>query len=106
MSDTSLKQILARDPAEREFHQAVKEVIETVKPVLDRHPEYHRFGILERITEPERLIMFRVPWVDDEGQVQVNRGYRVEMNSAIGPFKGGVEVSPLGKHQHFKVFGI
>ncbi len=94
MSDTSLKQILARDPAEREFHQAVQEIIETVKPVLDRNPEYHRFGILERITEPERLIMFRVPWVDDEGQVRVNRGYRVEMNSAIGPFKGGLRFHP------------
>ncbi|UCE57179.1 MAG: NADP-specific glutamate dehydrogenase, partial [Desulfobacterales bacterium] len=94
MSDNILKPILARDPDEKEFHQAVQEFIETVKPVLDRHPEYRKLGVLERITEPERVIMFRVPWMDDEGWVHVNRGYRVGMNSAIGPFKGGLRFHP------------
>ena len=94
MSDNILKPILARDPGEKEFHQAVQEFIETVKPVLDRHPEYRQLGILERITEPERVITFRVPWMDDEGWVRVNRGFRVGMNSAIGPFKGGLRFHP------------
>ncbi|CAN2041028.1 glutamate dehydrogenase [Candidatus Magnetomoraceae bacterium gMMP-15] len=86
--------IIARDPGQNEFHQAVKEVVETVKPVLDRNPEYRQAAILERITEPERLIMFRVPWMDDQGQVQVNRGFRIEMNSALGPYKGGLRFHP------------
>ncbi len=94
MSDTILKQILERDPQEQEFHQAVQEFIETVKPVLDRHDEYRQLGVLERITEPERVIMFRVPWMDDEKRVRVNRGLRVEMNNAIGPFKGGLRFHP------------
>ena len=94
MADTTLKQILARDPGEKEFHQAVQEVIDTIKPVLDRHPEYHQLGVLERITEPERVIIFRVPWMDDEGYVRVNRGYQVEMNSALGPFKGALRFHP------------
>ena len=89
-----LKPILARDPDEKEFHQAIQEFIETVKPVLDRHPEYRQLGVLERITEPERVITFRVPWMDDEGWVRVNRGFRVGMNSAIGPFKGGLRFHP------------
>ena len=89
-----LKAIMVRDPAEKEFHQAVQEVIETVKPVLDRNPEYRQAAVLERITEPERVIMFRVPWMDDQGQVQVNRGFRIEMNSAIGPYKGGLRFHP------------
>ena len=94
MSDTILNQILARDPYEKEFHQAVREFIETVKPVLDRHHEYRRLGVLERIIEPERLIQFRVPWMDDERQIHVNRGFRVEMNSVIGPYKGGLRFHP------------
>jgi glutamate dehydrogenase (NADP+) len=94
MADTSLKQILARDPGEKEFHQAVQEVIDTIKPVLDRHPEYRQLGVLERITEPERVILFRVPWMDDEGFVRVNRGYQIEMNSALGPFKGALRFHP------------
>ncbi len=94
MSDHILKPILARDPEEKEFHQAVQEFTETVKPVLDRHPEYRQLGVLERIIEPERVIMFRVPWMDDDRQVRVNRGYRIEMNSAIGPFKGGLRFHP------------
>lgn len=89
-----LKTIISRDPDEKEFHQAVQEVLETVQPVLDRNPEYRQAAILERITEPERVIMFRVPWMDDQGQVRVNRGFRIQMNSAIGPYKGGIRFHP------------
>ena len=94
MSDMILKRILARDPGETEFHQAVQELFETVKPILDRNPEYSHLAVMERLTEPERVIIFRVPWMDDEGRVRVNRGYRVKMNSAIGPFKGGLRFHP------------
>jgi glutamate dehydrogenase (NADP+) len=94
MADITLKRILARDPEEKEFHQAVTEVIDTIKPVLDRHPEYRQLGVIERITEPERVILFRVPWMDDEGYVRVNRGYQIEMNSALGPFKGALRFHP------------
>jgi len=93
MSDI-LRVIEDKDPGEKEFHQAVKEVLDSVQSVLDRNPEYRQAAILERITEPERVIMFRVPWMDDQGQVQVNRGYRIEMNSAIGPYKGGLRFHP------------
>jgi glutamate dehydrogenase (NADP+) len=86
--------VTARDPFEKEFHQAVTEVVGSVKPVLDRNPEYRHAGIVERMVEPERIIQFRVPWVDDQGRVQVNRGFRVEMNSAIGPYKGGLRFHP------------
>jgi glutamate dehydrogenase (NADP+) len=89
-----LKSVMARDPHEKEFHQAVKEVMETIQPVLERNPEYRQAAILERIMEPERVIMFRVPWMDDEGQVHVNRGFRIQMNSAIGPYKGGIRFHP------------
>ncbi|MCF8143033.1 MAG: NADP-specific glutamate dehydrogenase [Deltaproteobacteria bacterium] len=89
-----LNYVRARDPHEKEFHQAVKEVLETIQPVLERNPEYRQAAILERIIEPERVIMFRVPWMDDEGQVHVNRGYRLQMNSAIGPYKGGTRFHP------------
>ncbi|MBC8394381.1 MAG: NADP-specific glutamate dehydrogenase [Deltaproteobacteria bacterium] len=89
-----LELIKAKDPGEKEFHQAVTEVLETVKPVLNRNPEYRQAAILERITEPERVIMFRVPWMDDQGKIKVNRGYRIEMNSAIGPYKGGLRFHP------------
>jgi glutamate dehydrogenase (NADP+) len=82
------------DPHEKEFHQAVSEVLESVLPVLDRNPEYRSAKIIERIIEPERVIIFRVPWTDDQGDVQVNRGYRVEMNSAIGPYQGGLRFHP------------
>lgn len=92
--ETVLNQIKERDPEQFEFHQAVEEVIDSVKPVLDRNLEYRQQAILERITEPERVILFRVPWMDDEGQVQVNRGFRVEMNSALGPYKGGLRFHP------------
>jgi glutamate dehydrogenase (NADP+) len=93
MSDI-LRTIQSRDPGEKEFRQAVREVVETIKPVLDRHPDYRQAAVLERITEPERVIMFRVPWMDDQGDVQVNRGFRIEMNSAIGPYKGGLRFHP------------
>lgn len=89
-----LAQITERDPGEKEFHQALQEVFEMVAPVLERNPHYRQAGILARITEPERVIMFRVPWMDDQGQVHVNRGFRIEMNSAIGPYKGGLRFHP------------
>ena len=83
-----------RDPQEREFHQAVSEVMESVKPVLDQNPIYRQAKIPERLVEPERVIMFRIPWADDQGNVQVNRGFRIEMNSALGPYKGGLRFHP------------
>jgi len=89
-----LKVVKARDPGEKEFHQAVFEVMESVKPVLDRHPEYRDTAVLERIVEPERVVIFRVPWMDDQGQIRVNRGFRIQMNSAIGPYKGGLRLHP------------
>lgn len=82
------------DPEENEFHQAVEEVLESVAPLLDRQPEYRRMGLLERLVEPERTLTFRVPWVDDRGRVRVNRGFLIEMNSAIGPYKGGLRFHP------------
>jgi len=89
-----MAEVKAKNPAEPEFHQAVQEVAESLALVLDRHPEYRAAKILERIIEPERIITFRVPWVDDQGEVHVNRGFRIEMNSAIGPYKGGLRFHP------------
>ena len=89
-----MDRVETRSPGEPEFHQAVREVVESVWPVLDRHSEYVEARILDRMVEPERVIMFRVPWQDDSGVVHVNRGYRVEMNSAIGPYKGGLRFHP------------
>jgi glutamate dehydrogenase (NADP+) len=86
--------IKARNPAEPEFHQAVLEVVRSTALVIDRHPEYRTAKIMERLVEPERVIMFRVPWVDDQGEVQVNRGFRIQMSSAIGPYKGGLRFHP------------
>jgi len=86
--------LVKRNPSEPEFHQAVREVLESLEPVMQRHPKYRRHRILHRITEPERVIMFRVPWLDDDGNVQVNRGFRIEFNSAIGPYKGGLRFHP------------
>ncbi|MFA4967401.1 MAG: NADP-specific glutamate dehydrogenase [Candidatus Margulisiibacteriota bacterium] len=106
-----MDQVIKRNPGEAEFHQAVQEVLESVAPVLEKHPEFKEAKILERLVEPERQIMFRVPWVDDKGQVQVNRGFRVQFNSAIGPYKGGIRLHPsvylgiikfLGFEQIFK----
>ncbi|MBI2921381.1 MAG: NADP-specific glutamate dehydrogenase [Planctomycetes bacterium] len=93
VSDLMAK-VKAKNPAEPEFHQAVQEVVESLAPVLEKHPEYGAAKILERIVEPERVFMFRVPWVDDRGGVQVNRGFRIQMNSAIGPYKGGLRFHP------------
>ncbi len=89
-----MAEVRAKNPAEPEFHQAVQEVAESLSIVFERHPQYRSAKILERIVEPERVIMFRVPWQDDKGQVQVNRGFRIEMNSAIGPYKGGLRLHP------------
>ena len=89
-----LKDVKTKNPNEPEFYQAVQEVLESLELVLQRHPEYRSFKILERMVEPERVIMFRVPWMDDQGEIQINRGYRIEMNSAIGPYKGGLRFHP------------
>lgn len=106
-----MSNLIARTPGENEFHQAVSEVVETVWDVYAKNPRYREAKILERMTEPERVVMFRVPWIDDQGKVQINRGYRVEFNSAIGPYKGGLRFHPsvtlsvlkfLGFEQTFK----
>lgn len=89
-----MEQVIKRNPNEPEFHQAVREVLESLEPVAKRHPEWVKAGIFDRIVEPERQIIFRVPWVDDNGKVQVNRGYRIQFNSAIGPYKGGIRLHP------------
>jgi glutamate dehydrogenase (NADP+) len=106
-----LQQVIERNPGEPEFHQAVKEVLESLEPLLEVRKDYQKAGILERIVEPDRQIIFRVPWVDDQGRVRVNRGFRVQFNSAIGPYKGGLRFHPsvylgiikfLGFEQTFK----
>lgn len=89
-----MEKLVAKNPAEKEFHQAAQEVIESVWPIVESNPIYKEANILERIVEPERVIMFRVPWVDDRGKTQVNRGFRIEMNSALGPYKGGLRFHP------------
>ncbi|MFH0913372.1 MAG: NADP-specific glutamate dehydrogenase, partial [Candidatus Omnitrophota bacterium] len=89
-----MAKVTARDPGQPEFHQAVREVVESVMPFIEKNPVYEKSKILERIVEPERVIMFRVPWLDDEGEIKVNRGYRIEMSSAIGPYKGGLRFHP------------
>ncbi|KQY82712.1 glutamate dehydrogenase [Paenibacillus sp. Root52] len=103
--------VVARNPQENEFHQAVKEILDSLIPVIEAHPKYMENGLLEQLVEPERVITFRVPWVDDQGKVQVNRGFRVQFNSAIGPYKGGIRFHPsvysgivkfLGFEQIFK----
>ncbi|WP_028317693.1 NADP-specific glutamate dehydrogenase [Desulfobulbus elongatus] len=92
--EQAIADCIGRDPEQREFHQVVREFLVSIRPVLDRHPEYRRLAVLERLVEPERMILFRVPWMDDQGGVHVNRGYRVEMSSAIGPYKGGLRFHP------------
>ena len=89
-----MAEVKAKHAAQPEFHQAVQEVAESLDLVLERHPEYRSAKILERIIEPERVIIFRVPWVDDQGEVNINIGFRIEMNSAIGPYKGGLRFHP------------
>ena len=109
--DSVMETVIKRNAGEAEFHQAVKEVLETIAPVLEKRPEFVKAKIVDRIVEPERQIVFRVPWVDDNGDVQVNRGFRVQFNSAIGPYKGGIRLHPsvylgiikfLGFEQIFK----
>lgn len=106
-----METVKKRNPGEIEFHQAVLEVLETLEPVIEAHPEYVEAGIIDRLVEPERVIKFRVPWVDDSGKVRVNRGFRIQFNSAIGPYKGGLRFHPsvyegiikfLGFEQIFK----
>jgi len=89
-----LQTVIEKNPTEKEFHQAVEEVFGSLMPFIDKNPKYRKLALLERLVEPERVLMFRVPWVDDKGQVQVNRGFRIEMNSAIGPYKGGLRFHP------------
>ena len=106
-----MERVIARNAGEAEFHQAVREVLESIEPVIEAHPEYVKMGIVDSIVEPERIIKFRVPWVDDSGKVQINRGFRIQFNSAIGPYKGGLRFHPsvyegiikfLGFEQIFK----
>ncbi|HRE83239.1 MAG TPA: Glu/Leu/Phe/Val dehydrogenase dimerization domain-containing protein, partial [Opitutaceae bacterium] len=92
-----LARVKAQDPDQLEFHQAVEEVVHSLWPFIQRNPRYTRASLLERLVEPERVIQFRVVWVDDQGAVNVNRGYRVQMNSAIGPYKGGIRFHPSVK---------
>ena len=98
--------VTKKDPGQPEFHQAVTEVLDSLQPCLDRYPKYEQNKILERIVEPERQLMFRVPWIDDKGQVQVNRGYRIEFNSAIGPYKGGLRLHPSVNLSILKFLGF
>ncbi|HPQ71643.1 MAG TPA: NADP-specific glutamate dehydrogenase [bacterium] len=92
--DEFMNKVIAKNPAEPEFHQAVREVIQSIWPVIEANPKYQAANILDRIVEPERVILFRISWTDDQGQVQVNKGFRIEMNSAIGPYKGGLRLHP------------
>ena len=110
-SERVLADLKERYADQPEFIQAATEVLETIQPAVDAHPEYEDAALLERLVEPERVLIFRVPWIDDEGKVQVNRGYRVQFNSAIGPYKGGLRFNPtvtlgmlkfLGFEQIFK----
>lgn len=89
-----MAKVIAKNPGESEFHQAVQEVVESLMPFIEENPKYHYAKVLERMVEPERLVIFRVPWIDDDGNIQVNRGYRIQMNSAIGPYKGGLRFHP------------
>ena len=101
-----LEKAIKNNPNETEFHQALSEILPTLQPVFDQHPEYEKAGILERLVEPERQIIFRIPWVDDQGQVRVNRGYRVQFNSAIGPYKGGMRFHPSVSSSIVKFLGF
>ncbi|HIZ21041.1 MAG TPA: NADP-specific glutamate dehydrogenase, partial [Firmicutes bacterium] len=109
--DSVLQELIRKNPAQDEFIQAATEVLNSLRPVIEANPRFEQAGLLERLTEPERVVMFRVPWVDDQGKVQVNRGFRVQFNSAIGPYKGGLRFHPsvnlgiikfLGFEQIFK----
>ena len=101
-----ISRVEARNPGESEFHQTVREVLESIEPVLEMRPEYIKAGVIERLVEPERIIKFRVPWVDDNGNVVVNRGYRIQFNSAIGPYKGGLRFHPSVNESIIKFLGF
>ncbi len=105
-SERVVKDLESRYADQPEFIQAAREVLLTLQPALDAHPEYEKEGLLERLVEPERIVMFRVPWVDDEGKVQVNRGYRIQFNSAIGPYKGGIRLHPSVNLSILKFLGF
>ena len=104
--ESVLERVKAQNPNEPEFHQAVTEVLNSLKPAIDANPQYEKASLLERLVEPERIIMFRVPWIDDNGNVQVNKGYRVQFNSAIGPYKGGLRFHPSVNLSIIKFLGF
>jgi glutamate dehydrogenase (NADP+) len=105
--DEVYEKVVQKNPSEPEFHQAVKEVLESLSPVIEKHEEeYRKVALLERLTEPERVISFRVPWIDDQGEVQVNKGFRVQFNSAIGPYKGGLRFHPTVNQGILKFLGF
>ena len=101
-----LKNLKKKNPNEPEFHQAATEILNSLAPIVEKHPEYEAAGLLERFTEPERIVMFRVPWVDDKGKVHINKGYRVQFNSAIGPYKGGLRFDPSVNLSIIKFLGL
>ena len=101
-----IETVKKRNPGEPEFHQTVKEVLESIEPVIEAHPEYITTGVIDRMVEPERIIKFRVPWIDDQGKVQVNRGFRIQFNSAIGPYKGGLRFHPSVNESIIKFLGF
>lgn len=101
-----LNELIAKNPGEKEFHQAATEILTSIAPVFERHPEYEKAALLERFTEPERTVSFRVAWVDDNGAVRVNKGYRVQFNSAIGPYKGGLRFHPTVNLSVIKFLGL
>ena len=104
--DRVMQTVIDRNPNEPEFHQAVREVLSSLKPVIEKHPEYEKNAILERIVEPDRLVTFKVPWVDDKGEYHVNRGFRVQFNNAIGPYKGGLRLHPSVYQGIIKFLGV
>jgi len=101
-----MEKVIEKNPGEKEFHQAVREVVESIMPYIEKNPKYKKAKILERMVEPERVIMFRVPWVDDKGEIQINRGYRIEFNNAIGPYKGGLRFHPSVNLSTLKFLGF
>jgi glutamate dehydrogenase (NADP+) len=101
-----IEKVKQRDPREPEFHQAVTEVMESLEPTVAKHPEFVKAAIYERIVEPDRTVIFRVPWVDDKGEVQVNRGFRIQFNNAIGPYKGGLRFHPSVNMSILKFLGF
>lgn len=105
-SERVLEELKKTNPYQPEFIQAATEVLESLSPVVDNDPRYEKAGLLERLVEPERTIMFRIPWVDDNGEVHVNRGYRVQFNSAIGPYKGGLRLHPSVNLSIIKFLGF